>query len=222
MSATLYDEAIVKRLEEMTSEYKIPILKPEETARLFSVKADESRDKISLPMFALSRRGYKIANTNRQPKSYDGIKIRPYDKDGKLVNEGSALKLNAIPIRLEYQLDIYTLNLSECEDFSREIIYEFVNNPSDFIVIPYNDANVTHNFTIHVEEDVEDNSDIQERIFSGQFTRYSIRIFVDDAYLFSIPKRKNVSIECAKVVVGDTQSHREIEEINLVPSKKKN
>ena len=42
---------------------------------------------------------------------------------------------------------------------------------------------------------VEDTSDIPQRLFSGQFTRWSIRLTIDDAYLFSAPVEKNWSMD---------------------------
>ena len=222
MSAILYDEAVVNRLQSLINpEANIHVLKPDETSRLFSQKADESHDRMTLPIIALSRRGYRILNAQKQPKSYDGITIRAYDKDGNLVNQGKALKLNAIPIQLEYQLDIYTQEIAQCEEYSREFIFELVNNPTGVVEIPYNNSDVTHKFTIHVEQEVEDNSDIPERNFPSQFTRYTLRLNVDDAYLFSVPVRKNVEIACAKVVVEDRQSHKEIDEVQLISKDKK-
>ena len=35
--------------------------------------------------------------------------------------------------------------------------------------------------------DVEDNSDIPERLFKTQFTRWTLSVTIDDAYLFSAP-----------------------------------
>ena len=39
-----------------------------------------------------------------------------------------------------------------------------------------------------------DNSDISERLFTGQFTRFTIPIFVDDAHLFDYKFRNNYDI----------------------------
>ena len=38
---------------------------------------------------------------------------------------------------------------------------------------------------------VSDTSAISERIFNGQFTRYTIQLELQDAFLFSIPYKKN-------------------------------
>jgi len=42
--------------------------------------------------------------------------------------------------------------------------------------------------------DVEDNSDIAERLISGQFSRLTLQINIDDAYLFDVKVRDNYLI----------------------------
>ena len=216
MGATLYDDAIVKIFQSLVNDPNLKILKPEETTRLFEEKLDEGHDKMPLPIIALSRRGYIVVDRTKQPKSYDGIKIRAYTKDDELVKD-KVLHLTAIQIRLDYQLDIYTVNLEQCEDYSREFIFYLINNPTGQVDIPYNNYKGKHKFTMHIDESVEDNSDIKERLFPSQFTRYTIRFMIDDAYLWSIPTKKNVEISCAKVIVEDIQSQEEIEEIKIEP-----
>lgn len=217
MSTKLYDDALVKRLQDLVADSNIRILKPDETTRLFEEKADETKDNLKLPLICLRRRGFTITNANKQPKSFDGIKIRAYDNEGHLLNK--FYQLNAIPITINYQLDIYTLNLEECEDYCREFIFNFVNNPTITVVIPYQGINKTHKSTIHVEEEAVDNSDIRERLFPSQFTRYTLNLVCDDAYLFSVPKGKLVEFQDIGVVVQDRQSHEEIERINVLDKK---
>lgn len=43
--------------------------------------------------------------------------------------------------------------------------------------------------------EVQDNSDIPERLIAGQFTRFTIGITVDDAYIWSVPIRDNLTLE---------------------------
>jgi hypothetical protein len=42
---------------------------------------------------------------------------------------------------------------------------------------------------------IEDTSDVPQRLFSGQFTRWTIRLNIDDAYLFSVPVETSWSID---------------------------
>ena len=67
------------------------------------------------------------------------------------------------------------------------------------VVVPYNDANFVHNSTIRVSADVEDNSDIPERLIAGQFTRMSLSLDIDDAYLWDTKIRKNVELDIGNV-----------------------
>ena len=52
-----------------------------------------------------------------------------------------------------------------------------------------------HDSTVRVESTVSDNSDIPERLISGQFTRMTLRLIIDDAWLFSVPFMDNWDIE---------------------------
>ena len=42
-----------------------------------------------------------------------------------------------------------------------------------------------------MSENVSDTSDITERLFAGQFTRWSIQLELQDAFLFNVPYKKN-------------------------------
>ena len=54
-----------------------------------------------------------------------------------------------------------------------------------------------------MQNTIQDNSDIGERLFSGQFTRWTIKFDIVGAYLFSIPYVDNVSIGDIKTEVKD-------------------
>lgn len=41
---------------------------------------------------------------------------------------------------------------------------------------------------------VTDNSDIPERLFPDQFTRFTIQLELQDAYLYSVPINTNINI----------------------------
>lgn len=196
MGVRFYDEALTQKIQSWIKDDKIHVLKPEETNRLFKMKADEAKDKpIKLPLIALSRKpNINVLNTNKRPMSFDGMKIKAYDKEGNFVPKESMLKLNAIPMQLEYQLDIYTAKLAEADEYLRNFVFNFVNYPNVKITIPYNDCNLEHESTVYMDEEVEDTSDIPERLVPGQFTRYSISLTIDNAYMFSAPIKENILI----------------------------
>ena len=161
------------------------------------MKAEELDDRpLSLPMIALSRDpSIKILSTKKKALTYDGAHIQ-FDE------EHSAL-LNAIPIQLNYQLDIYTRYFTEADEYLRNFIFNFINYPKLNITIPYNNANIEHSSTVLLEDDVSDSSDIPERLISGQFTRLTLRLFIDDAYLFSVPFMDNWNIDSLDKIITD-------------------
>lgn len=205
MSVRFYDKALATKIQKWIKDESIHVLKPEETARLFKMKADEANDKpLKLPLIALSRKtNISVLNTNKRPLSYDGMKIKAYDKDGNFVPQTSMLKLNAIPMQLEYQLDIYTARMAEADEYMRNFVFNLVNYPNVIIEIPYNDCKLTHESTVYLDENVEDNSDIPQRLVPGQFTRYTLTLTIDNAYLFSAPIRENILIDSVELEIND-------------------
>lgn len=204
MSVRFYDEAVANRIKSWIKDPDLLVLKPDETARLFQTRADIKNDKkLTLPLIALSREPeIEILNTQRKPMSYDGLKLRLYDnKTGKEVRLNSTFKLRAIPIRIAYQIDIYCKNLVECDEYAREFTFKLINKPTVEIEIPYNNVKLTHESTIHMENTIRDNSDIPERHFETQFTRFTINIIIDDAYYFGVEKKDNLLISAIDVAV---------------------
>lgn len=213
MSVRLYDEAIVNLIKSWTKDPNLVMLKPDEVSRLFQTRADQNDDKpLSLPLIAISRRpSIRILNTNRQPKSYDGFKLRAYNKNGEEVRFKSTFKLRAIPIEIGYQIDIYTAHLSTADDYSREFAFKLINKPTIKIEIPYENLKINHVSTIRMENEVEDNSDIPERAFPTQFTRFTLNLVIDDAYYFSVPDNENVAVVGFDVVSKETNEAGDVE-----------
>lgn len=214
MAISLYDEALASKLNKWIKTENLRVLKPEETSELFKINADTSRtDSIKLPLIALSRKTkMTITNTSIQPKSRDGIKIFAYDKDNKLVSEANfekMQKLRVIPITLEYQLDIYTASLAEADEYFRDFAFGLINEPDISIEIPYNKCHLRHDSVITLDEDVEDNSDIPQRLFPTQFTRLTLTMSIDDAYLFSAPIKNNLKVSEVKVRINEGTKDKE-------------
>ena len=57
------------------------------------------------------------------------------------------------------------------------------------IKIPYNGSNLDYISYMSLTNQVVDNSDVAERLIPGQFTRMTLRIQLNDAYLFSYNKQ---------------------------------
>jgi hypothetical protein len=200
MAIRFYDEALTEKIRSWVKDENMKILKPSETTRLFQLTADENFDEpLSLPLIAISRDSeFEILNTSKKSLSYDGGHLNAVDKKSEL--------LNGIPIRITYQLDIYCKYFAEADEYVRNFVFNIINYPNIHITIPYNDSNIVHDSTLIIESTIADLSDIPERLVSGQFTRMTIRMVVDDAYLFSVPFMKNWNIEYS----GDIEINEEI------------
>lgn len=190
MSVYLYDEAFVSKLKNWTKDTQIQIYSPDDTKRLFEVVADKNNDKpIQLPILCLRRKsGLNVQNINKQPLTFNGMRVQTTDT--------AAMHLNAIPIDISYQLDIYTRYFKEADEFLRNLTFNIINYPKLTIKIPYNDADIEHNGFIRMSSDIEDNSNVQERLIGGQFTRFTFNISIDDAYLWNVKVRDNLTITC--------------------------
>lgn len=188
MAVRFYDEALLKKFQKWTADTQVQLTGVNETRRLFEVIADKQNDRpIQLPLISLSRvGGYTIQEKYKQPRSYNGSKM--------ILTTTSGAKLNAIPIGISYQIDIYARHLAEADEYARNIVFNIINYPKLNIEIPYEDSGLTHDANIRLITDVEDNSDIPERLISGQFTRFTIGIDIDDAYLFDVRVKDNLSI----------------------------
>ena len=205
MSIKLYDEALLKKLNQWTAGTNALLTSVNESRKLFETLSDRKNDNpISLPLIALSRPGgYQILNKNKRPISFNGSPL--------VRSNRSHADLNAIPIKINYQLDIYTRYLEEADEYARNFVFNFINYPKLTIDIPYEDLALRHVANVRISSDVEDNSDIPERLISGQFSRFTIGLNIDDAYLFDVRVRDNVSI---KDLVIDTKDTQELIDIN--------
>lgn len=188
MSVYLYDEAFVEKLRNWTQATQVNVYSPDDTRRLFEVMADQSDDSpIQLPILCLRRKsGLNVINTGKRPLTFDGIVIEG--------DEDKSAQLNAIPIDVSYQLDIYTRYFKEADEFLRNLTFNIINYPKLTVNISYGGFNFEHNGFIRMSSEIEDNSNIPERLINGQFTRLTFNINIDDAYLWNIKVRDKLKI----------------------------
>lgn len=201
MSTYLYDEAFVDKLRKWTADTEVTITSPEDTRRLFEVIADKNNDcPIPLPLIALRRRGgYQVLNRGRNVLSSDGMRL--------VANDEVGAHLNAIPISIPYQLDVYARHYKEADEYMRNIIFNVINYPRLDVSIPYEGVDYVHSSNIRMSLEVEDNSDIPERLVVGQFTRLSLQIDIDDAYLWDVHVKKTKTISYVDTDIGDKTQH---------------
>jgi len=213
MACVYYDDLIVAKLKKwLPDNSNLRVLKPDESKRFFELTADDNKDnKFKLPLIAVSRNNdIELLLNIKNLKSFDGLTLAQ--------SSDETVKMNVIPIRLQYNLDIYTKTLEECAEYVREFLFKLINNPVIKIEIPYNNSHIEHIANIRVLNTVSDTSAISERLFSGQFTRYTIQLEIQDAFLFSIPYRKNwrLYVTDDELLVDDAKSCFELEVSNKI------
>lgn len=201
MACRYYDDMLVaKLLKWLPTTSNLRVLNPSESKRLFELTADDNKDKpMTLPLVALSRgKDIELLSTVKQPRSYDGLKLLSAD-DG-------TYQFNVLPIKLVYDLNIYTKTADEADEYVRTFLFKLINNPVIKVRIPYNGTELEHIANIRVMNNVSDTSDISERIFSGQFYCWTIQLEIQDAFLFNIPYRKNW-----KLCIRDADEYVQVE-----------
>ena len=189
MGAHFYDTALLNKFKRWIENTQVSLLGPDDTRKLFEIVADKTEDSaIKLPLICVRRLGgYAIVNKNKKPLTYDGKMLQSTVE--------KSISLNAIPIELRYQVDIFTRYYREADEYMRNIIFNLVNFPMLQVEIPYEGIDIEHDSSVRIVTEVEDNSAIAERLSIGQFTRLSVGISIDDAYLFDARVRDNYSIE---------------------------
>lgn len=207
MAIHYYDDLIIEKIKRwVPEESNLRVLHPDETKRLLELILDDKKDRaVTLPVIALSRKDeIELLSTTKSSKTFDGIRVISdgtptdfsklsgiqYQKALERIPEYTHL-INVIPIKPEYQLDIYAKTAMECEEYVRNFLFKLINNPKMYIDIPYNDLKLRHVTNIRVLSQIANTSGIGERLFSGQFTRWTIQLELHDAFLFSIPYKRN-------------------------------
>lgn len=207
MAIRFYDDALYEKIQKWIKDPNMVILKPNETTRLFQIREDQTNDKpLTLPLITIARDPtVNISVTGKRNLTFDGAILDS--------NEKSSIQLEAIPIDLNYQLDIYTRKYDEGDEYLRNFIFNLINHPTMSILLPYNDAQIEHICYIRLLSNVADNSDISEKLFPDEFTRWTIQLSISDAYLFSIPINNNAKIVDGALIIKDHEFKTEEKEI---------
>ena len=194
MAISYYDDAIIEKLKKWIPDTnKLRVLDPDDTKRLFELKADDTNDApVQFPFITLSRnKDLEILGNIKQLKSFDGINvIAPFERKDTIIPEKSAL-LNVIPVKTTYQINIYTKFKYEADEYVRNFLFKLINNPQIVVNIPYNNMELKHTANLRVFETVSDTSDISQRLFPGQFYRWTIQLELQDGFLFNVPYKSN-------------------------------
>lgn len=203
MSVTLYDNALITKIKHWVKDDNITILGVNESTDLFRYRLDIKDDKpLTLPIISLSRSPtVTITSTNKKPLTYDGYKVESANSKTN--------QLNAIPITISYQIDVYTRYDEEGQEYMRNFIFNLINYPKVDIEVPYNNSKLILNSYIEIQSEYTDNSDIPERLIRDQFFRHTLN-FTLYAHLYDYRAYNNWRIDCQNVTV--LVSETELEE----------
>lgn len=174
MSVKSYDDAIINNFRQVFNDETISIL-PVENAIRFS--AQLQKDDVTFPMISTTRLGYSIRNSdvNFNAKMIGSFKGRNGLNDNMFAQ--------VIPIRIEYQLDVFTVERAVGDEIVRELIFYFMQHPTLKAHFDYG-LNIDHNFNLFLNDDIVDNSDTVEHVNSGVMFRNTLTFYTDDAVLF--------------------------------------
>ena len=144
MATEIYDKALATKLNRWTHNTNLTILVADNTKRLYEVIADQSNDgKIQLPMLSIRRTGgYRIKVPRWQTLSHDG-----FTKDATI---DKSFQINAIPIQLQYQLDIFAKDYLEADEYMRNVVFNIINFPQLIVYAKYNDEEIEFHSAIVV------------------------------------------------------------------------
>ena len=180
----LYDDAIVKSFRKLFNDETISIIPPEYAIRF---SAQLRRDNAEMPIVSLNRLGFsiKLEEINQKARNIGSFVTR----DGANNN----IFAQVIPIRIEYQLDVFTVDRATCDAICRELIFYIIQHPTLQVEIPYG-LDINHDFNLFLDSDVVDNSDTIEHTEQGVKFRYTLTFYCDDAYLFRQYSQKQAEI----------------------------
>lgn len=209
MGLRYYDEAVYNLIKSWVLDPNMRVLRPSETQALFAINADMNEDRpMTLPLIAISRSNeIEILQAKKNLLSFRGKTL--------LANDEKSVQLNAVPIRLGYQIDIYSKFFDEADEYVREFTLALINNPVITITVPYQGLNIPLQANISVVPTISDNSDISERLFRDQFTRFTIQFNINDAYLYSVGVNRNIRVSTQQLEIVDTKpvEHIEVEKL---------
>lgn len=131
----LYDNALVDDLRKSFNPNNLPnpavvVIAPEDAVVLAAQIQD---DKIQFPVVAVRRDdNYELDDSTRNyTKLHTGISTTFDNKENNFYNERS------IPIKLSYELSVFTTNMEDMDEIVRELLFKYLSMYFLTIQVPY-------------------------------------------------------------------------------------
>lgn len=176
----LYENAIIDDLRYQLGDSRVSLLPPD---ILFRSIADLSGDdQVELPLISLSRIGYSFnEEPHSSPETLDGTKIMEADEEGRM----RFAQVQRVPITCRWQVDVISRSRLDNDNLVRELLFYYINNPTLKVMIPYG-LNKEHKFSIWINPDIDDNSDIESHASRGEYFRTTFGITCTDANIWKV------------------------------------
>lgn len=148
--------------------------------QMFNILGTLDKDNVIMPFIGLQRLNWQL-NLDRQGyQTFIGEKV--FTRIGPQ-NEKIQVRAQVIPITINYQLSVYSVDRVTNDALIRELLFYYHLRPSLLAYIGHG-LDIAHKFNIYFNSDIEDNSDIAEHINNGTYFRQDLTFYTDDAYLW--------------------------------------
>lgn len=183
MSIYKYEEAIIKRMREITGDDRIIITPSENVVNIIPRIAN---DEIKLPLIHMIRNNWKLSGKDSHGMKMNGQIANDFPMFYQGSNEGLDGKIHRehmIPITFSHTFEVWSRTREENDEMIRELIWFFKTIGEFEVEIPYG-LNRKHIFTLTLGNDIIDNTSIVSHKDSGELFLQALITHCDDAYLW--------------------------------------
>lgn len=184
MSIYQYEKAIVSKIREITGDNRI-IITPSDN--LINIIPRIAKDEIKLPLIHIIRNNWRISSKRSHGMKMNGMINDgvPLFKEGNYVSpeDGKVHRMHIIPIQFSHTYEVWSRTREENDEIIRELIWFFSTMGKFEVKIPYG-VNITHEFTLTLNEEIIDNTEIINHKDLGEVFLQAIQTTCDDAYLW--------------------------------------
>ena len=188
-----YDLSVYKLLHNLYDE--VCYGSPEE---IFSINAKRHRGKVVMPFIGVYRMPDFSVNSEylNEPMLREGIVSRVTRTPG-VEFSGQKVAFHALPVTLQYQIDIYATKRDVCDGLTSELVMYLKEHP--YIDVQILDAGKrVIQFNFDLDESVMDNTDISGFDEMGRFYRLTLTATITSALLLRLdefPKIEKIYID---------------------------
>lgn len=216
MSIYKYEEAIVARMREITGDDRI-IITPSDN--IINVIPRISKDELKLPLIHMIRNNWRLTGFNQHGQKYNGSinncfsMFKQDDYISKI--DGKVHRLHTIPISFSHTFEVWSRTREENDEMIRELIWFFSTMPEFSVNIPYG-IDIDHVFTLDLQPDVIDNTNIVSHKDAGEIFLQAIITNCNDAYLWKSSEHNptcihiETELEESKTTVVNTQDYNQM------------